>query len=72
MFTTDHIVSWRRFTWTGIEWREIGSKLRGGARRSGEKLNDDDLDIISRRRDQLEGKSQQRYDFAKDHLRKDY
>ncbi len=36
-----------------------------------EKLTDDDLDVINGRQEQLEGKSQQRYGFAKDQIRKD-
>ncbi len=34
-------------------------------------LTDDDLDVINGRRDQLEGKIQQRYGWAKDQVRKD-
>jgi uncharacterized protein YjbJ (UPF0337 family) len=35
------------------------------------KLTDDDLDVIEGRRDRLEGKIQQRYGFAIDHIRKE-
>ena len=35
------------------------------------KLTDDDLNIIEGRREQLEGKLQQRYGFARDQIRKD-
>ena len=35
------------------------------------KLTDDDLDVISGKRDQLEGKIQQRYGYAKDQVKKD-
>jgi uncharacterized protein YjbJ (UPF0337 family) len=35
------------------------------------KLTDDDLDVIEGKRDQLEGKIQQRYGYAKDQARKD-
>ena len=35
------------------------------------KLTDDDLNVINGRRDQLEGKIQERYGYAKDQVRKD-
>jgi uncharacterized protein YjbJ (UPF0337 family) len=35
------------------------------------KLTDDDLNVINGRRDQLEGKIQERYGLAKDQIRKD-
>lgn len=35
------------------------------------KLTDDDLTAINGRRDQLEGKIQERYGYAKDQVRKD-
>jgi uncharacterized protein YjbJ (UPF0337 family) len=35
------------------------------------KLTEDDLDLIDGRRDRLEGKIQQRYGFATDHVRKE-
>ena len=35
------------------------------------KLTDDDLDVINGRRDQLEGKIQERYGIAKDQVRND-
>ena len=35
------------------------------------KLTDDDLNVIEGRREQLEGKLQQRYGFAKDQIHKD-
>jgi uncharacterized protein YjbJ (UPF0337 family) len=34
-------------------------------------LTDDDLDVIEGRRDQLEGKIQERYGYAKDKVRED-
>lgn len=34
-------------------------------------LTDDDLDVINGRRDQLEGRLQERYGYAKDQARKD-
>ena len=35
------------------------------------KLTDDDLTVINGRRDQLEGKIQERYGLAKDQVKKD-
>ena len=35
------------------------------------KLTDDDLNVIDGRREQLEGKLQERYGYAKDQVRKD-
>ena len=35
------------------------------------KLTDDDLDVINGRRDQLEGKIQERYGIAKDQVKTD-
>jgi uncharacterized protein YjbJ (UPF0337 family) len=35
------------------------------------KLTDGDLDVINGRREQLEGKIQQRYGFGKDQIQKD-
>ncbi|KSV83897.1 hypothetical protein N183_37965 [Sinorhizobium sp. Sb3] len=35
------------------------------------KLTDDDLDVISGRRDQLEGKIQERYGYAMDQAKKE-
>jgi uncharacterized protein YjbJ (UPF0337 family) len=35
------------------------------------KLTDDDINVINGRRDQLEGKLQERYGLAKDQARKD-
>jgi uncharacterized protein YjbJ (UPF0337 family) len=51
-----------------------GRKLEAGeGKGEGEvgQLTDDDLDVINGRRDQLEGKIQQRYGLAKDQVRKD-
>jgi uncharacterized protein YjbJ (UPF0337 family) len=48
-------------------WKEI----KGRVKEKWGKLTDDDLNIINGRRDQLEGKIQQRYGFAKDQIRKD-
>jgi uncharacterized protein YjbJ (UPF0337 family) len=42
--------------WVAIKWGQ---------------LTDDDLNVIAGRRDQLEGKIQERYGLAKDQVRKD-
>ena len=56
----------------GLESR--GRKLETGQRqgqREVGKLTDDDLTAINGRRDQLEGKIQERYGYAKDQARKE-
>ncbi len=60
-----------RWTWIGTGLKATGSSSRAQPRRSGAKLTDDDLNVIEGRREQLEGKLQQRYGFAKDQIRKD-
>jgi uncharacterized protein YjbJ (UPF0337 family) len=55
--------------WNRVEGNWKQSKAR--SKRSGAKLTDDDLDVINGRRDQLEGKIQERYGIAKDQTRKD-
>ena len=45
--------------------------MKGQVKEKWGKLTDDDLDVINGRRDQLEGKIQQRYGFAKDQAKKD-
>ena len=41
------------------------------SRTSGGKLTDDDLDIIAGNQDQLEGRLQQRYGYAKDQAKRE-
>ncbi len=55
--------------WNRVEgkWREI----KGRVKEKWGKLTDDDLNIINGRREQLEGKIQQRYGLAKEQIRKD-
>jgi uncharacterized protein YjbJ (UPF0337 family) len=55
--------------WNRVEgnWKQF----KGSAKEKWGKLTDDDLDVIEGRREQLEGKLQQRYGFAKDQVRKD-
>jgi uncharacterized protein YjbJ (UPF0337 family) len=48
-------------------WHEIKGKVK----EKWGKLTDDDLNVINGRRDQLEGKLQERYGYQKDQVRKD-
>ena len=45
--------------------------MKGKVKEKWGQLTDDDLDVINGRRDQLEGRIQQRYGLAKDQVRKD-
>ena len=49
------------------KWKEIGGQLRT----KWGKLTDDDLAQINGSREQLEGKLQARYGYAKDQVKKD-
>ena len=51
--------------------KETGSRLRAASRRGGASSTDDDLTVIRGRRDQLEGKLQERYGYAKDRARRE-
>ena len=55
--------------WDRVEggWKQFTGKVK----EKWGKLTDDDLTAINGRRDQLEGKIQERYGFAKDQVRKD-
>jgi uncharacterized protein YjbJ (UPF0337 family) len=55
--------------WDRLEgdWKQ----LRGKVKQRWGKLTDDDLTVISGRRDQLEGKIQERYGYAKSQARKE-
>ena len=56
--------------WIGIvegNWKQVAGKVK---EKLG-KLTDDDLTMINGRRDQLEGKIQERYGLAKDQVKKD-
>ena len=59
----------RVMNWDRIEgnWKQVAAKVK----EQWGKLTDDDLTTIEGRRDQLEGKIQQRYGYAKDQVRKD-
>ena len=53
--------------WDRVEgnWKEI----KGKAKQQWGKLTDDDLDVIKGRRDELEGRLQKHYGYAKDKVR---
>ena len=55
--------------WNRIEgnWKQ----MKGTVKEKWGKLTDDDLTLINGQRDQLEGKIQERYGFAKDQARKE-
>lgn len=55
--------------WNRVEgsWKQV----KGVVKEKWGKLTDDDLDVINGRREQLEGKIQERYGFAKDQVRTD-
>ncbi len=57
-----------------MDWNREGNwkqHLKGEVKEQWAELTDDDLDVILGGRDQLEGKIQQRYGYAKDQVRKD-
>jgi uncharacterized protein YjbJ (UPF0337 family) len=53
--------------WNRIEgnWKQVKVKEQWG------KLTDDDLDVTNGKRDQLEGKIQERYGYQKDRIKKE-
>lgn len=55
--------------WNRVEgnWKQF----KGQMKEQWGKLTDDDIDQIAGRRDQLEGKIQERYGIAKDQVRRD-
>ncbi len=55
--------------WNRVEgsWKQV----KGTVKEKWGKLTDDDLDVINGRREQLEGKLQERYGFAKDQIGKE-
>jgi uncharacterized protein YjbJ (UPF0337 family) len=55
--------------WNRVEgdWKQVKGKVKA----KWGKLTDDDLTAINGRRDQLEGKIQERYGYAKDQVRKE-
>src|ERR1700753_4000293 len=57
-----------------MDWNRLAGhwkQFKGAAKEKWGKLTDDDLNVIEGRREQLEGKLQQRYGYAKDQVRKD-
>jgi len=61
---------WRR-RWTGIAFEGNWKQTKGKIKEKWGQLTDDDLAQINGKRDQLEGKIQERYGLAKDRARKD-
>lgn len=59
----------QQMDWNRVEgnWKEVKGKIK----QKWGQLTDDDLAQINGRRDQLEGRLQQRYRLAKDLVRKD-
>jgi uncharacterized protein YjbJ (UPF0337 family) len=55
--------------WNRVEgnWKQ----MKGAIKEQWGKLTDDDLDVINGRRDQLEGKIQERYGYQKDQVRQE-
>ena len=56
-------------SWDRIEgnWKQFTGKVK----EQWGKLTDDDLTVIKGKRDQLEGKIQERYGYAKDRVKKE-
>src|SRR5262245_56988608 len=59
-----YAMDWNRVE---VNWKQIKGKVK----EKWGNFTDDDLDKIAGRRDQLEGKIQERYGLAKDQVRKD-
>src|SRR6201986_248883 len=55
--------------WNRVEgnWKQVKGKVK----EQWGKLTDDDLDVIAGKQDQLEGRLQQRYGYAKDQAQKE-
>ena len=51
--------------------KETGKDMKGKIKEKWGKLTDDDLTVINGKREQLEGRIQQRYGYAKDQAKKD-
>ena len=60
----DHAMDWNRVEGN---WKEVKGKVK----EKWGKLTDDDLTAINGQRDQLEGRLQQRYGYAKDQTKKE-
>jgi uncharacterized protein YjbJ (UPF0337 family) len=61
---TEYVMDWNRIEGN---WKQF----KGRAKEKWGRLTDDDLDVINGRQEQLEGKIQERYGFAKDQAKKD-
>jgi uncharacterized protein YjbJ (UPF0337 family) len=61
------IVKHREFKMDWNRWKQVNGKVK----EKWGNLTDDDLTAINGQRDQLEGKTQERYGLAKDKVRKD-
>jgi uncharacterized protein YjbJ (UPF0337 family) len=72
VFTAGHVVTLLREAQHELESpeRKLEADQRRSQREAG-KLSDQDLDVVSGNREQLEGKIQERYGFAKDQICKD-
>lgn len=56
-----------------MDWNRIGrnwKQLKGNVKEQWGKLTDDELDVINGKREQLEGKLQEHYGYAKDEAKK--
>ena len=64
-----HSIGERPMDWNRVEgnWKE----MKGKVKEQWGKLTDDDLDVIAGKQDQLEGRLQQRYGYAKDQAKKE-
>ena len=51
--------------------RKLEAGIKGKVKEQWGKLTDDDLDVIAGKQDQLEGRLQQRYGYAKDQAKKE-
>ena len=57
-----------------MDWNRIEGdwkRLKGNAKEQWGRLTDDDLAAINGRREQLEGKLQERYGYAKDRIKRE-
>ena len=57
-----------------MDWKRVEENwkdMKGKIKEKWGKLTDDDLTVINGKREQLEGRIQQRYGYAKDQAKKD-
>jgi uncharacterized protein YjbJ (UPF0337 family) len=66
---SNHLEKENPMDWNRVEgnWKQ----LKGNVKEQWGKLTDDDLDVIAGKRDQLEGKIQERYGIEKDKVKSD-